>query len=222
MYGFPNQFTDILCYSVTTPAQHRKNLKKCTRIQTSTPLAADTKSEGSNIPIDSDDDFHRNSLFQDNNDDIPIAHHPPSPEDTYCSSLLPAPKIIPCHGKSAIDDIPIASDEDLDPVHRSPPPLPLSDLLPPSPENTHHNGILPAPEITLQQGKSAVECMVTMATLVGQWNIKLGPVADWPHQFTNKYVSAVGEKTTVAFIGGIAQKVQSGRVLMDDIACVTS
>ena len=71
-------------------------------------------------------------------------------------------------------------------------------------------------------GESAVECMVTMETLVGQWNIEWGPVADWHHQFTNKYVSAVGEKTTVAFIGGIAQKVQSGKVLMDDIACVIS
>ena len=138
-----------------TPAQHCKNLKKCTRIQTFTPLAADTKSEGSDIPIDLDNYFHHNSLFQDNNNNIPIAHRPPSPEDTYCSSLLPAPEIILCQGKSAIDDndIPIASDEDLDPVHWSPPSLPLSDLLPPSPENTHHISLLPAPEITLQQGK---------------------------------------------------------------------
>lgn len=138
----------------------------------------------------------------DSDDDLPIAPY----DDEYDEN----------------DMLPVFSSPS--PLRSSPSPLPLNTISLPLATETSHHGLLPTPDITprarQRQLTSAVDCMVTMATLVGQWNTEWGPVSEWARRFTDEYLAAIEERRIVAFVNGILQKIRSGRVLMEDVNSV--
>lgn len=108
------------------------------------------------------------------------------------------------------------------PVFSLPSPLPLNDITLPSGAESFNHDLLPGSKITPQtrQAQNAAECMVSIASLVNQWNGEWGPVSDWPQQFTSAYFEAIEERHTVAFINETLQKIRNGHVLMEDITFV--
>lgn len=115
------------------------------------------------------------------------------------------------------DTIPIASDDEIEPVTL--PPYTNHRLAP----SSNISGSLSSgstPKTGQEQRDKAARCLVSIADTTLTWNGDWGPISNWSQTFAKQYVRAINENSRAAFIKSVEDRTQVGRQLMYDIAHV--